>query len=278
MWEKLLSEKHHSHERLAARRRRSHLRVLIILGSIFGILFLAAIYGLWQSPVRISQVVMYGTDQSLAESVMAAMQGSYFGIPRNSTFFVPEDRIRSLIMAAHPEIEAVSIFRNGLTGLSIKVDYRVPIAKWCGAPSFSFTATSTLISATGPCYFFDAVGFAYATTSSSLPVNAFAVYDASSTSPVSIGTTLPHATDFPAAFDFARNLATFGSPVTSLVFRDDNELDIYLTSGTRITYVLGDEQDAFTAFTSAHTNFSLANGSVAYVDLRFPGKVYVKKK
>ncbi|MDO8566972.1 MAG: hypothetical protein Q7R58_02365, partial [bacterium] len=58
----------------------------------------------------------------------------------------------------------------------------------------------------------------------------------------------------------------------------DGEVDNNLASGTRITYVLGREQDAFTALVSARENFNLADGSVDYVDLRFDGKVYLKKK
>ena len=50
-----------------------------------------------------------------------------------------------------------------------------------------------------------------------------------------------------------------------------------MTSGTRITYVLGDEQNAFAALSSAQSDFNLSDGSVDYVDLRFDGKMYLKK-
>ncbi|MFA6408295.1 MAG: hypothetical protein WCW36_02390 [Candidatus Paceibacterota bacterium] len=233
---------------------------------------------MWQSSMRISRVVIYGADQSLAGVAIAALQGSYLGIvPRDSTFFISESRIRSSIMATSHDIAAVSIFRNGLTGLSIKIDYRVPIARWCGALP---VASSTPVT---DCYFFDANGFVYATTTDDMsPVNAFIVYEPLAhegglTSLNSIGNTLPHADKFPAAFNFARQLTTLGSPAESVVFRGD-EVDDYLKSGTRITYVLGNEQNAFTALASARANLNLANGSIDYIDLRFPGKVYLKKK
>lgn len=128
------------------------------------------------------------------------------------------------------------------------------------------------------CYFFDANGFIYATTSSAQPVNPFIVYEPLASSNGSpIGSTLPNADKLPAAFDFARQLAVFGSPVSSLVFRGD-EVDAYLASGTRVTYILGDENNAFTALTSARADFNLADGSVEYVDLRFSGRIYLKKK
>ena len=236
----------------------------------------ALVYGLWQAPVRISHVVVYGADQSLASLATVAMQGTYFGlIPRDSTFFFPEASIRTNLLAAYPAIAAVSIFRTGLTGLSIKVDTRVPIARWCGATPPIASSTTPIDDAS--CDVFDASGFVYATSSPSTPVNPFVIYMPLATTSLgtAIGATLPHADSLSGAFDFARQLSTFGSPITMVVFRGD-EVDDYFKSGTRVTYVLGDEENAFTALASAQTNFNLADGSVDYVDLRFPGKVYLK--
>lgn len=261
--------------KLAMRRRRSRRRIFAALGVLFILLCVGIIYELNQDATRISHIQIFGADQSFADSARAAMRGSYFGIiPRDSTFFFPASRIRTDISAARPDIAAISIFRNGLTGLSIKVDERVPIARWCGSPP-STLATSTLSS--GICYLFDASGFVYATTSPSEPINPFTVYESASSTETPIGLTLPNAEKLPAALDFARQLDTFGSPVSSVVFRGD-EVDDYLKSGTRITYVLGNEQSAFTALVSARGNMNLADGSLEYVDLRFGGKVYLKKK
>ncbi|MHB0865475.1 MAG: cell division protein FtsQ/DivIB [Minisyncoccota bacterium] len=283
-------------ERLAARRLRRRRRGLILFGVLALLSLGALVYGLWQSPVRVSHVVVYGADQSLAAVAVAAMQGSYLGtIPRDSTFFLPESQIRSLILAAHPDIAAVSIFRNGLTGLSIKVDNRVPAARWCGGSDAPSAATSsTAVSPNTNCYLFDTSGFIYATTSpASLaassspfvstvndvsPLNSFIVYESLANEQYPVGLTLPNAAALPAAFGFARQLSTLGSPVVKVVFRQDQEVDDILSSGTRITYVLGNEENAFTALASARANFNLADGSTDYVDLRFPGKVYLKRK
>jgi hypothetical protein len=282
-------------DRFTARRWSRRRRVLIALCVLFLLLCAGIVYELDQSAVRISRVQIFGppsfgssgeasADQSFAELAQAAMQGNYFSIiPRDSIFFFPASRIRSAIIAAHPDIAAVSIFRNGLTGLSIKVNERVPVARWCG--SSPATSTSTPIFDTSSCYLFDANGFVYATTSmdsttspqTAQPVNSFTVYGSQANGNNLIGSTLPNAEELPAAFDFARQLTAFGSPVTVVVFRND-EVDDYLASGTRVTYVLGDEQNAFTALTSARDDLNLADGSLQYVDLRFDGKVYLKKK
>lgn len=258
--------------RLAERRRLRRRRILITLVVLFALLCAGIVYELNQSAVRISRITVYGADQSLADIAVANMQGKYFGlIPRDSTFFFPGASIRAGIMAAYSDIAAVSIFHSGLTGLSIKVDERVPVAQWCGlAPTPNVEEY---------CYVFDAGGFIFAPhASTTVPINSFVLY-----APLAgnvqepLRAVLADADKLPDAFDLARRLATFGSPVVRVVLRGD-EVDDILKSGTRITYVLGDEENAFTALTSARDSFNLADGSLNYVDLRFGGKMYLKKK
>jgi hypothetical protein len=294
----------HGSGRFVARRRHRRRRALIALGVILLLLIAGIIYGLRQSAVRISHIQVFGLpggeagadalpagrQESLADIATRAMQGNYFGIiPRDSAFFFPAARIRADIASANPDIAAVSIFLNGLTSISIKANARVPIARWCGTTPDVIASSSPSLN----CYFFDANGFVYATTSvdsthstssgqagspqAAQPVNPFIVYGPLASTGETIGSTLPNANKLPSAFDFARQLVTFGSPVSSVVFRAD-EVDDYLASGTRITYVLGDEQNAFTALVSARAYLKVADGSLEYVDLRFAGETYFKRK
>lgn len=275
-------------ERFVARRRLRRRRVLIALVVIFLLFSAGFVYELRQSALRISHIQVFGlsaparpagggeavAEQSVTDIASRAMQGDYFWlIPRDSTVFFPAERIRADIVAAHPDIAAVSIFRNGLTGLSIKANAHVPIARWCGVSS----GATAVASSTANCYFFDASGFMYATASDAQPVNAFIVYAPLTGGGETIGSTLANADKLPAAFDFARQVGTLGSPVSAVVFRDD-EVDEFLESGTRITYVLGNEQNAYTALVSARGYLNLADGSLEYVDLRFAGETYFKRK
>ena len=290
-------------ERRRRRRRRIALLYAIILFVFLGVL----VWGLWQSPLRISHVQVFGSDAPISAYATEAMQGTYMGIiPRDSIIFFPERRIRADLLTEHPEIAAISIFRSGLTSISIKVDNRIPVARWCGSTHDAVIQSSVSLDAESDvatsspiteapiipeCYFFDVNGFIYApSVGSTSPMNPFIVYEAiasegkATDTAAPLGSTLPNSDKFPSAFDFARQLRTFGVSasdqdlsVAEIVIRDD-EIDDYLTSGTRVTYLLGDEQNAFTALVSARDNFNLADGSVEYVDLRFSGKVYVKKK
>ena len=258
--------------RLAERRRQSRRRGWIAFGVILAILLGALLWILQQGAVRISKVQVFGGDESLSLYATSAMQGNYFGIiPRDSIVFFPEDSIRSNIVAAHPEIAAVSLFRKGMDGLTIKIDNRTPVARWCGlSPTEGVEAY---------CYFFDVKGYIFATAATTTPtLNSFVVYAPLVNDTLEpLRATLVHAADLPSVFDFARQLSTFGSSVSSIVFIAD-EVSLHLVSGTRIAYVVGNEQNAFTALVSAKANLNLADGSIEYVDLRFDGKVYVKRK
>ncbi len=302
-----IASRGYGNERLAVRRRRRRYRSFLALTVLFFVLLGIGIYGLWQPAVRISRVEVHGADPSLAAIAETAMRGSYFGIiPRDSTFFFPEARIRTDILSTYTGVAAVSISRNGFTGLSIKVDDRTPVARWCGSSSATTSPASTPLSeasltASGDCYLFDASGFLYATatepfspagpaSSSSPPepnpdqtLTPFVLFDAlpnASSGPV--GETLRDADRIPAIFDFARQVGSLGPAVKTIVIRGD-EADFFLTapaqglSGPRITYLLGDEQNALNALVSAKGQLNLSDPTLEYVDLRFSGKIYFKR-
>ena len=250
---------------IAERRRHRRRRVALAFSVLFLLLLGAVVYGLQQSAVRIGHVNSIGGDTALAALALADMQGMYLGlIPRDSILFFPADRIRMDILANRSDIAAISISRTSLTSISIKIDTRTPIARWCASTE-------------ADCYLFDANGFIYATSSTMHPLNSFIVYQTIASTTSYLGSTLPNAEKLPAAFDFARQLTTLGSPVIRIVLHD-GEADNHLASGTRITYVLGNEKNAFTALVSARENFNLSDGSIEYIDLRFDRKMYLKRK
>ena len=266
---------------LRARRKRARVR-LSLLASVLGVVLVGTgIWLFWQPYLRVSKVVVYGADQASYEPFAThALAGTWLGIiPRDSILVVPAHAIRTAILAAHPEVAAVSVFRASLTSLAITVHERVAIARWCGlAPAADVSAY---------CYLFDGNGYIYAadqstelgsSTPRALTLNSFDLYAplvASSSDP--LGRTLAHADQLPSVFSFARALDPLGSHVAQVVIRGD-EVDDLLASGTRITYILGQEQQAFAALSASKSDLDLASGSIDYIDLRFPGEVYVKRK
>lgn len=264
---------------LAERRRLQRRRVTVFFAALAVVLVACFIWLTWREGLRIHDITMYGVDQSLADMARTQMQGSYLGIvPKDSAFFYPAGAIRRALMQGHPEYAAISIFREGATGLSIKVSDRVPIARWCGlAPTAGVEAY---------CYLFDASGYIYAADATSTlqkPLNSFDVYD-----PLAgdvkepLGATLAQAARLPSTFDLARAVgslasSTASSTVSAVVIRGD-EVDDLLASGTRITYLLGGEQEAFSALDSSTEQLDLSSGTIEYIDVRFPSKIYLKRK
>lgn len=269
---------------LRDKRRHARRRLVYVIAFLLLLMLAAAVYGLQQSSVRVSHISVFGASDagqtSLTSITESALQGRFLGIvPRDSIFFYPEDRIRKAILEAHGDIATVSIFRSGLTGLSMKVVHRVPIARWCPEPLAKAVSTSTPSEPSyEACVLFDDSGLLFATTSEVPLVNPFIVYTALSTSTSNVrGQVVPQAELLPAIFNFARELGTFGSPVASITIADA-QATLELTSATRVQYVIGREQDAYTALVSGKNKLNLADSSLDYVDLRFPGKLYIKKK
>ena len=279
--------------RLKDRRRQGRRRLVGLLVVLVFIIVGTALYGLRQEAVRISAIEVRGADALLpgaspADLAKRTLVGSYLGlIPHDSTFFYPAHRIRVAIISAHPEIAAISFAHQGLKGLIIKISLRTPVGRWCGVTRFNLNASSTRLNLVTPCYLYDPNGFMYSavpeTDASSTPsvpetLNSFTLY-----APLvgnvqePLRATVVHAAQLPDAFAFARQLASFGSAANAVVIHGD-EADILLASGTRVTYVLRHEEAAYSALTSAKENMNLANDSIDYIDLRFPGKVYLKKR
>ena len=259
-------------ERLSARRRRRSRRSLILLGVFVLVLAGAGVWLSWQGQVRVQTITLANQDPRLTPLVEAELAGTYFGVvPRNSIFFVPKRAIRAAILSVRLDIAAVSVVRESLTSISVVLHPRVPIAKWCGL--------SPTPDVEEYCYFFDAGGVLYAAADQGgVPLNSFRLYaPLAGRTEEPLGATIEHAYDLPAVFEFARQVGVLGTVVTSVIFRED-EVDVLLVSGTRLTYLLGDEQSAFSNLTSAKSNLNLADGSIEYIDLRFSGKVYLKRK
>ena len=101
---------------------------------------------------------------------------------------------------------------------------------------------------------------------------------ASSTASSPLRSRMKDLSELPSILTFVKELKSLNLVPVSLAVRGD-EADLFLPSKTRLTYVIGDEESAL-ALASTLTTYSGVNmfdGSILYVDLRFPGKVYLKR-
>lgn len=264
-----------SNESLKVRRARAR-KVFYAVLSALGILLMGALFYIgWMPALRISQVVAEGPGgDEVVQITTAALGGTHFFVlPRNSLFLIPESDIRKRILEARPDIVAVSLHPNGLQGLRVVATPRAPAFLWCG-PSYEIQTES--------CFATDSEGLVFAPYTGAVPV-------ASSTLllrvyvPLTPETADPirahvaNTTAIPNALRLAKALRTLNANIASLALRGD-EADFYTIGGTRITYVIGREEATAALAASVFPTLSLNNGSVEYVDLRFEGKVYLRRQ
>ncbi|HEY0010825.1 MAG TPA: hypothetical protein VGB97_02835 [Candidatus Paceibacterota bacterium] len=276
-----------SSERLRDRRKRAQKSFRTAL--LIGVAVLAALllYLLWLPQVRVSEVEASGPNAESVESVVQAeLRGTYaYIVPRNTIFFLPKDAIRAAVLREHPELAAVSISRASFRTIEIAGTLRAKAFIWCGTTPDAAMQGSA-------CYEADAEGLIYRqaevststavlTTESDAAITPgdlriYSPVDRELTPDVSpVGSHIVSATAIPDALRFVKAIRGLGVPVSALAIHDD-EADL-LSGPTRITYVLGREEDAAALAASVIPTLNLVDGTIEYLDLRFKGKAYVKK-
>lgn len=262
------------HAPLSRRRRARRNRTFL---TVFVILIVLAVIGiilLWQPFLRVSAVDASGPDaDALKAFALSDLEGSqYLVIPKNSLLFLPIRQLRADILAHFPDIEAVSIAPANLTTLSLTPIARSGSFWWCG-PELATPADS--------CYQADATGFIFAAVATSTgSTTMLSIYaplapaDTTNSSPA--GRTIANAAFISPLIEFVKGLEALGANVRSVNIRGD-EADLYTGGNTRITYVLGREQQAAQLAASAFPQLNVNDGSLLYVDLRFADKVYFKR-
>jgi len=262
-----------SREPLKKRRKKVQKAFVIVVLALIAISIAVFFYVAWLPAFRIQTIAATGPHAEEVKLIAArTLEGTHaFVLPRNSLFFIPEHDVRANILVEHPDIEAVSISASGLTELSITTLPRAEAFVWCGA---------TRELADGLCYSANAEGLIFAPVSPSIAptTEALRIYAAIEGQEWStpIKARIWYASRIPEALRFIKAMQSLGANVVSVSLRAD-EADLYTEAGTRITYVLGREQEAAGIAASVFPQLSLNDGSVSYVDLRFSGKAYFKR-
>jgi hypothetical protein len=273
---------------LRDRRKKARKKGLLILASCLVAAIAICIYVLWLPTFRIKHVEATGPNaEGMATAAQQSVAGTYAHIlPRDSIFFFSKDAMRAGVLAAYPQVSALSISRSSFNSIKLSGTSRASSFIWCG------TSIDTPIP-DGSCYEADAEGLVFRSaaistttvvlsTGSSTPAtsgdlrifSALVPERAEGESPV--GAKVSRADSIPDALRFVKAIRGLGLPVSSLGLRDD-EADLWLSGPTRITYVLGHEEEAAQLAASVIPTLSLTDGTIQYLDLRFKGKAYVKR-
>ncbi len=266
---------------LKQRRRKKRQTARYILLFVVFATVAGVFYALWQPFDRIQHIEVQGSDTDVVQQItLMSLAGTYWHIvPRNSIFFFPNAKIRAAVLDANPDLSAVSFSRTSFSSIEIRTTTRASAFIWCGTSidtpyqegtCFDADIEGLLFKLADP----SEVGTASSTTNH---IHVFSVLDrdlAEGQSPIRAH--VSYSSAIPQALKFVTSIQQLGVPVSSLALRGD-EADLWLQGPTRITYVLGHEQEAAELAASSLPKLTLTDGSIQYVDLRFPGKVYIKK-
>lgn len=290
---KAKTAKKNAHPRLATRapkrklkdrRREEGVRTLSLLA--FGILVAtgAVFYVLWLPALRITEARAqgYGNTEAIEAIAKAELKGTYGGVvPKNSFFFYPERAIRASVLEAFPAISAVSVSRTDMNAIQLKAAARASAFWWCGTPE-------NLSAQTGNCYDADVEGLVFgkaaelsaeiaSTSARDSVLHVYANLETASTSDsYPLKGRVEGAKMLPDVLRFVKAIQGFGVPVASVAIRGD-EADLFVEPSTRITYVIGHEREAAKSAEAALKGLNVVDGSLEYIDLRFDGKVYLKR-
>lgn len=264
---------------LRERRERARNRISGVIMILVALVIGAVVYGFWRPEVRVSDIRTSGVpDEALAKAgAQEVLRGTYIGVfPRDSIFFYPEHEVRDAVLNTFPSLVTVRVVRDSFTALSIEGERRTASFYWCGESAEQFSMTEEL------CYEADKEGFVFArvqgTQHSGSTTPMLRIY-----APLEPGAgadpirrVVVGAVYLPNLLEFTEAIKAFGVPVLS-TFIEGDEAELFVTPTTRIKYVLGKEEEAIKNAEAGFKDLNLLNGSIEYVDLRFDGKLYVKR-
>lgn len=268
-----------SRKTLREKREEAQARWFAAYLTVFILVVVAVIYGLWRPEVRIREITVVNTPESAAVLAASMLEGKYIGLlPRDSIFLYPEKVVRAALMHEYPELAALSISRSSFTSLELSSIRRTSSFYWCGEGAGDFSTTLA------SCYEADVEGMVFAravvvdeTATTSPQLRIYAPLDtASSTNAYPLRGRVIGSEHLANLLRFIQAVETLGVPVLSTAIVGD-EAELFVTPSTRIKYVLGKEEEAVALAQAALPSMNLLDGTIEYADFRFGGKVYVKR-
>ena len=260
-----------SRQSLKERRKKAKRLFFVTLAVSLALLVACIFVLLWQPFMRISTVSVSGAHaEEIRNELTPYLEGTYFFIlPKNSIVFYEEQSMRERVLSLYPDVAATSITRSSLTSIAVEAIPRLESFLWCG---------ESITLPLHACYSVDALGLVFKERADMQGTTTLKVYvplvEGQYTEPVR--GVISQSGNLPRVIDVARAFQELGPEIASLEVRDD-EVDMYTPSGTRITYVVGDEEDALLLAASSFPTLNFTSGTLLYVDLRFKGKAYVRK-
>lgn len=263
-------------------RRRRLAWVKVAAGSAVVALSLVLIWNVARLPeITVAGVDVTGTKlvnasdvQKLAQSKLA---GSYlFLVPRTNSLVFPRGSMVAAVVDAFPEVDAVSVVRDGWQKITVVITEREAVALWClpVLPAQAGEGSSEGESVSS-CYLMDKDGFVFASVKddSKLLIRFLGIVSGEP-----IGQKYLSG-DFASLKSFIEEVSSTAHRTPESVLVEDNgDVSLTFVQGGVLKFVLASDRDATldniaSVFASRRLD---TNEKLDYADFRFGNKVYVK--
>ncbi len=271
------------------RKRARALRVVQVTLTVSGMLIACALtVGALRHPLLRITAIHVTTDGALTVPDVTAVATEHLHrtvlgfLPADSVALFSRAELASALTAAFPRIASATVERSSPRVVQVTLAERTPQALWCGdvvppvAHERALPASSQREEFWGTCYFLDATGYLYAQA----PLFTGTIYPryyGSLTHGTPIGQQFLEPGDFPHLAELYQALAST-TPLQALLIVDERDIELYTVDGLRIiaprTEAVAELVRRITAVTARDTLDRTR--PIAYVDLRFAPKVFVK--
>jgi len=239
----------------------------VVALSVVMIWYAAHLPGITVAGVEVlgTKLVNASVVKNLVESKLA---GSYFFlVPRTNSLVFPRGAVVAAVVQAYPEVDAVSVIRDGWQKITVLITEREPSALWCTAPGADTGISS--------CYLMDANGFIFTPVADNarLLVRFSGIISGEPVGQKYL------AEDFAPLKSFVEEISSTAHRTPQSVLAEDNgDVSVTFVQGGVLKFVRTADRDAtlnniVSVFSSRRLD---TNERLDYADFRFGNKVYVK--
>ncbi|MBX4199896.1 hypothetical protein KW790_00325 [Candidatus Parcubacteria bacterium] len=252
-------------------------KVRVVLGVVLLTLILVApLLALRSKRLQIVKVEVKGNNAVKSEDVgnlvSKDLEGSFaFVIPKSSTLFYPEKKIKADLLSSFPRLSAATLALKGTHTISVSLEERSPVAIYCKDVSNRNEPQS--------CYFMDDSGFIF----SDAAVFSGGIYPVFTSQPLlqkPMGQSLVSKEEFKVLMKIWADIIKLDlSP--KYISRVNDEYSMGLASATNILWKSSQDESEFISNLDSFLHSSKTAGAtqldnLVYIDLRFTNKVFYK--
>ena len=273
-----------------ARKRELIRRTLMLGGGTVALLLIlwGVVFGSQMKVFRIKQLYVDSpgilTQEQIASVLESKLDEKFLNlIPKDSIFLLSHHSLKEELKETYPRVESVTLNRLSPYALQAQVNEYEPDALWCGdlVPPISTQLKSESEAVAndiwGTCYFMSKEGYIYAKA----PLysdDLFPRYYGSLERAQPVGQFFIESSTFKEWQEFYHSLKKEEIIPRALLFVDEQDAELYLSNGYNV-YIPRKEnlkQILARLVTVLHSENIQKEKEVAYIDLRFGNKAFIK--